>query len=665
MATRVVQREPTWCKDKVLSLLSQRGYCIEVLDTSGKRIRARYTNISKERMAYQPIAEVELRPLDPAATVVRLTFPMKWRLVTSWVLVYTAITFLPITSIFLLLLYHSNVVGNVFPEHPRYSAAVFIVCIIWFLFVYFAGYRRVLLPERHSHKLEEDIWATLDPDGSLSHVVAALSAHQIRFWLTSARLCLLFACAGSVVFGVSIFLAPSKVYYDKAMDLVWGNRAHTLKYWYVSFLGSMSDIGRPLGLVGLGFGSALFVFLGCFVYGSILPHRYNWKAVLSIHYLNWAICVGTPSLLWLLYHASHFPLDRDQVGTFKCILLLCVVFCQLSSLPRTGHMHLKALKRPTTLYEPEWPKREGWDFRRLVRRFRLHVTLTLIIITIVGYSSMVYIAITLFSSVDAIFGRGSSCDSATWPVILSAEDTHYAAIESVFWILLMSSPLVLTLYRAARNRIAMVRTVRLAKQVAASERVQNLSDEILSVLSKRLGGDLTVAILPSPLLGVWLLRTSIFRQKYLLSVSIGAVDVFSEAEMESLLWHEYGHTSLIRRGFWRELTGLLVPWAPRMLDLREDLYEHERRSDVFAAEKMGSSEHLISALEKICAQRKSLGSRAVMPKDPLDVILGLGWSGYVHPDVEQRILWLRNNPESETSTVAAPSLVSSERPKGR
>jgi Zn-dependent protease with chaperone function len=214
----------------------------------------------------------------------------------------------------------------------------------------------------------------------------------------------------------------------------------------------------------------------------------------------------------------------------------------------------------------------------------------------------------------------------------------------------MGAPLIVSIIQVPLER------VRFWRRIAASRNFIRRPDQAglpvgpLAYLTQLLGAHaVRVALVPVPAVSVHIERVAVFARRYVLWVSIGAIKTLSPEELEALLWHECGHAGLLGRRWWRGPLTFLTPATARFVDLADDLYEEERRADLFAAEKMGTADPLLSVLRKakkesraeLESKKQAAGQvRKGATMLHIRMVWDLRWAGYLHPDLDQRIQWL-------------------------
>ncbi|RKY12751.1 MAG: hypothetical protein DRP65_00075 [Planctomycetota bacterium] len=656
MATRIVEREIVWCRSKLITALAESGYSVEPQGPDDQRIRAKYTKKGMYNMLYRPQVCVEMATFNPRATQISVCFERQWVLEIAFI---ASVILLGLLQIPLMARVNSKILAE---ERSIWYWLIGGIWLIWPGLLAFWGL--VIVPQgmnRHCTKVEHLLWERLDSDGSISHEIVLPSRADMWYWCTIHRLSLGITIAGGMLL-VTSSLLPA---YESVMGTKWVLSRAPFIVHFLWFL--LRPVGRWIGLVFLLGGGFNLAVSGWIMSVCALPHRYHWKTRFQGTYGVWCQMVCVPALMVLMYGFGRYLLSlpsaaaEDVVRVFQMAVVIFILLSQglslrflLKTLPE-----LEGVRRlgdyyaaPSTRYESLSEQNDAEDFQRAVQRHRFWTWTNLLVFTAFCYSGAVYLSITLVESVAGAFGVTWALGCWWhWPLIVPLRGRG-AAIEAFLLTCLIGAPLAMTIVQAIREHLAMQRKVRFGRQAGKSLEMSDLPNEPLDCLRSTLKVDvLQVALVPVPRINMEVERAAALKRKYLLWITVGAQKDLSREELEALLWHECGHATLMKKSTWRELFAIFAPWAPRFMDLAEDLYEQERQADLYAARKIGTAQPLMSALQKlkeqeifIDAKKQRLQGRHMRrggSADILKMIWNLGWAGYLHPDVDQRLLWLQ------------------------
>jgi hypothetical protein len=637
VSTRVVEQELSWCSSKVEEFLAEHHYLLERTGPKGELLTGKYLGPEKHRMLYQPVVEVDFVSISPGATHVGVTFLGRWALIVRRLGFWCLVGFGPIL-----------VAAGIHPREARWVflwGVAFLASAAWLLFVII----RVMLAgeavDRHTKKVERQLWNTLDPDGTVSHQIVELSRTELNFFraLKWGSLCL----GGIICFTIVVVV--------------------------------LLAISEPLiCIMGITVVGAVFYVLllapfsfGWFSSSFSLPHRYHWKARFGVAYTNWWLIVCIPVLTLAgigFLRALSLSLFGPQsvrgfaypllvvsmlgfIGVFGIFALFAVRAVQRKSSSDVSRVYFGA---PSMRYEMLSTQLSTSDFQHLLKRHRFWTWAVFLHLTSVWYVAAGYVVVVLIEAVSGIFGaQWAIAQSWYWPVIVPM-DSPGLSLQIATLVFLAGLPLFIIVTRSVRGQLNMKRRLNVGQVLAEGCTELGLPKGPLDFLKRKLEADkLQVALVPISEIDVRLERTAIFKKHYLLWVSVGARKQLSEKEIEALLWHECGHADLVKRKG-RKIAAVLAPWAPGFLDLAEDLYEEERAADHYAVEKLGAPKHLTLALQKLKKQRRPMrekepeagGDRLTfLSWETVKALWSLKWVGYLHPDVDQRLRWLEDGKD--------------------
>ena len=644
MSTRVVELKLSECRSEVEKFLTEKNYCLNHIGQKDELLTGKYAGPKRHRMLYQPVVEVDFARVSIGATCVAVSFPLRWKLVAILTTFWMLAGFAPILAL-----------GKVYPKDVQ-SVHLwwlsFVVSSAWLLVVTTQVALRRHVVDTHQKEMERLLWKYLDLDNCLSHEVADPSRSEMSFF----RSCKWGFFLVTIVFGAILF-------------------------WCIWLAISSPELGMPiLFMVTMIFCCTLLVllFFGWVDSFTSLPHRYHWKARFGVAYIGWWLITCLPIMVIAgigfvraLSFKEFGTLSFSGIGYLMLIVMLLVLLLALGMLVL---MTIKALQRsgstergrcyfvhPSTRYETisEQLNVSGTCSRRMFQRNRLWTWALFLYLTSAWYFATGYMVVISFEAVAGLLGaEWAIAQSWYWPVIVPTGNLG-SAFQTAVLMSLAGTPLVLIVAQAVRSRLNMKRRLNLGQELAEGCTELGLPKGPLDFLKRELEADkLQVALVPIPKIDVRLERTAFFKKCYLLWVSVGARKQLSEKEIEAILWHECGHAGLVKR-VGREVTAFLSPWAPRFLDITEDLYEQERVADRHVVEKMGTAEPLASALRKLKKQGRPVKERetktdentlAFLSWDVVKALWSLEWAGYLYPDVDQRIRWLKEGRDNFCQT---------------
>lgn len=629
MSTRIVEKGCDHCRTDLEKVLDENGYKLSENHPVDAGMRSRYELPDKGGMLYRPALDIKIEPMNDEVTSIDVSFAAKWGLQASITIFWAIIGLGPIV---LLIRLSKSSGGN-----PVWWA-VFGILAAWSIFVI----GRVALAtdrlEKHWKKTEGMIWERLDLEGTLSHETNGPSGVQISFYSTLKTCSLvLLIFIGVVISGVS----QGSIIRTKSGQLVFA-------------------ISMFLFLL-IGF---LVLFSGWLESSWKLPHRYHWKIRLGMIYLNWWLTVCFPGLSlaafsylrgWSLsYHGFvYFPKGIWLSVIFATIVIMAayvmIVIAMLKMLKGEKKTESAGdyLAGTSTRYEEIHGKDDPPGIQKMLNSNAIWAWSIFLLFTTLWYVNAGFLVFFLFSTAAGMAGIVEH--SPYWPAIMP-DSGRMAAVEAFILISLALVPVVITIVHAVRGRLNLHGRLRMGKEIAESSGETGLPDEDIANLENRLGAEsMKVALIPATAINMQVERASLFRKDFLLWVTSGARKQLSREELRAMLLHECGHAEFIKQSRWRDFASFLAPWGPGYLDLAVDLYGMEREADRYAVEKMGTAGPLLSALNKMKANRDALekerGGRMKeaqrwLSENEFKTLWSLGWTGYLYPDIDNRINWL-------------------------
>lgn len=657
MATRVVEREYEWCRSQSVQILTENGHQVDSDGVPDGIMQATCVVADKKRMTYPPRMRTELTSISPRLTRVAISFPIRRGFVVhgiAWIMTVLAL-FLAVAFMGLALDWQAVTTHRILLFS---AAAVWITASLGIG----SGVIHSDVTQGDRQQIEQSVWEVLDPDGSVSHQIV----EPYPSWLTLCRavrwssLCLL--VIGALLLLGSCFLPTTE-------SLIKSDRTVGMSPLALSILTLiLPSNGTPLGLL----------FLLCIVPLVMsewllcswrLPHRYHWKVRLWVVYICWYCVLWCPGFFWISYGTS--------AGFIQFLLVIMVLFgqaasfvCLLAIVPEYRRRGGRGdpFEAPSARYESLSEEVSDKELRRLLNHHRFWTWTSFILFTALCYLAAAYLTVTLVEGVAGILGASWALGrSGHWPLLVPTQGRG-AAVQAVVFTCLMGLPLATSVAWLARWRLRLGSRWALGREIAGEAEDLGLPNGPLYCLRGQLAANvLRVAVLPTLDINMEVERTSLAKREYLLWITSGALKNLSSEEIEVLLWHECGHASLVKRTVWREVAAFVAPWAPRFLDLAEDLYEWEREADCYAARKMKTAQPLVSALQKLKEQeiqykqnrqrsQEADGNRW-FSWDSLRIIWDFGWAGYLHPDVEQRLRWLERDAGSRSEPSASADAV--------
>jgi Zn-dependent protease with chaperone function len=662
MSTRIVEKDLSWCHIKIEEFLTESNYILDSNDVETKSQKnIFYRRVNKGNMLYRPDVCINYECISNELTRVAVLFPRRWGIVATHGLIKGLLGIAPIIGILIITAYRS--------EYPTLTRSILwiplslVFSFVWF--AYFVAWKFIAAGsamEQHWKKLDQQLWENIDPDERISHEVAYtsrmdLSARRVMKWI---GLCMMIV--SSVVVIISFLLPPLESVLEKG----WVSDSGFLHFILVRILRPWGPVlGIPMILGGI----TLFLYNGWLTCTFDLPHRYHWKARFGGAILLWCTVIWLPILLlywrFVLQEAWNslvfYPyIFRSCQFSTTLMVLLTQYFCiagLLRMLPETKGIEAREdfFKPPSTRYEHMSEDKETYKQIILIKRYRMWVWGIFILFSLYCFLAATNLCIVLFENSAALLGNGWNMkQSWHWPLLIPLEG-HSAAIESFILSCVMGFPFIATLIQTIYSKLRLHRRIRLGCEMASDSKDLKLPQEPLnSIMHKCKSKRLLVALLPVPDINVYIERISIYKNNYILWVSIGAINKLSNKELEALLWHECSHAILYRKMWWRYLISIFFPWAPRFIDLAEDLYENERQADIYAIQKMRNADLILSVLHKIKNQgdisnnKKSTTrntSQKIFSWNTFKMMWQPGWAGYLHPDVTQRLHWLESIAE--------------------
>jgi hypothetical protein len=390
------------------------------------------------------------------------------------------------------------------------------------------------------------------------------------------------------------------------------------------------------------------------------PHRHQWKLRFYNTCLLWTAAASLPSLLLL-------PTDAlGQSAIQRGGVYLRAMFVGFSLLSQAGLVAMafrrfsdfKDKSPPDGYYSPPSARYEELsdalaERRRTWDEFRF---LSWTLVSFVTFTALWWLAVLHLGSLLCsrvlylIDHNGTGGPLWLLPSPLTSRDRTWSEIAVVC---IMGGPIVFGFLIAIVARFRLVLGIWRQRDLVTDPGALNLPDEPLRYLEEQLHlQSLRVILVPRSDIEVAVGTVSIFRRVCHLWVSAGAVARLTTEEMEALLWHECHHAFVIRMMRWKHVLAILTPASSRILDLAGDLYQLEREADRFAADRMGTAECLISALERLQEQARDdapgpcLVTEGYWDHSRMDYLRPLwdpSWAAYLHPDLEQRIRWLQGH----------------------
>lgn len=641
MATRVIERDQSWCRSQLIEFFSENGYQVEEVHAVKSMLQGEYAKARKQGMLYRPLFRAEVVQVLNKVTQVTLSFPMRWGSETILAILLTCIT---LGSLPILLGFFSKAIWS-----SSYLWSLFIgIFIAWNIFW---ALRLVYLAEavdKHCRRLEKLVWERIDPSGTASHEIREPNPSFLGLlgalkWIPLALVAIL---------GLLLF---SDIWYP-----VFGpDRMPTMKLACIAILPSLT---------------LLAIFAGWVKCSYSLPHRYHWKVRFGLVYMIWWLIVCLPGMSlfgWALLRSTlilNFDVDLDNISLLVPLLVpallglivahgfLIWILIRMLHSKKYDKDTLARFSPPSTRYEYLSEQNTDYRMQSLIKRYRLWTWALFLFMAAIWFIDGGYLAVTFFLSVTGIFGVDWAFDSAVyWPVIIPAKEFSMA-IQTLTLTSLAGIPVAATISRMLLERLNLHRKTRFAYEIAESDEKLGLPSAPISELKQKLKAEkLQVALVPVSDINVQVERTATFRNEYLLWVSVGARSYLSSEELRALLFHECGHAVLLRRMWWREFIAIITPWGPRFLDLNEDLYDHEHKADIYAVNRTGDVEPLLSALKKVEKQQKSFAGNGGSEEgtdrvksflSESRILWNLGWTAYLYPDIDQRIRWLEERQQT-------------------
>jgi len=660
VATRIVERKLEWCEAKIVEFLTQNGYTVATVAGEKRGIQGIYTRDNKQGMLLRPRIEVALSPLSGQKTRVYLGFHLRWLAGLIVLLMWFSIGFVPH---FIVMSFAKRAGSGTFNIHPFLATLIWLPTCAWF--VYCCAYR-IAFPtyrmERHHDKTEQLLWEYLDPKDSHSH--------QIESPSLAWRFVFVFAKWAALVFvGMGILGLITHILFTNVSGLSIKSISN---FWLRVEAEVLSDFGKSgASLVFLVGGSLLLSMAGWLTSCWALPHRYHWKVRQGSLYICWWTVVSLPCVLLASYmtippleNASEpSALTERLVATQQSAFTGIVLFVQavtLSSLlclwpeDRDRANAKVFFAPPSTQYECLSEQSLGKNIESMFKRNRLWTWTVFLLFNVFCYAGCFYLLLCLIQSTAAMFGTEWALGYVRyWPLLVPAKG-KIAAAETFLLTCIIGAPVLYSVIQVICAHRRSWKALAFTKRSGSDATRLGLPDQPLEFMRKKLRRDkILVVEVPDLSVNVKLEKKGFLKKYYLLWVSLGARKTLSESELEALLWHECAHIERVKSTIWRDIISFLAPWGPRFLDLTEDLYEDERTADLFSVGKMGSSEPLKSALQKIAKQAgkndqfdkgRKKGIQGLRDRlNFLKVIWDLGWAGYLHPDINNRLHWLEDD----------------------
>jgi hypothetical protein len=654
VTTRIVEKDIGFCQSRVMAALNEGGYRLNSYDRQDSKIlKGIYGQPKKIGFYYPPKMRVELTAVSAKLTRVSAYFQVRWGFVVHCT-VLALLTLLPF--IIRVLLTEITLEINVF----------WIVLgagwIITFVIVGSVAIRSEI-SEHHKMNLKRMIWEHLDPEGGISHEVAEPSPFMVYFFRITKWISLCLAIVGLILLMISTSLAN-----PHSMENHTWQQYHSSDYKVL--LRYMLPSCAPVFSIIVLFSGIYFLSSGWVTCSWGLPHRYHWKGRHYATYLCWYAAAVLPGLFLIFAIQSQAMLlpesnlnfiSEASIKQLKSLVIVMVlvlqgvvVFALLRLVPGykmlAGYANLYS--KPSTRYEILTEEGAKKDVSDLFKKHKFWTWVNFLSFTILCYLVAIYLALVFTEGVAGIFGTSwPLTHSWYWPLVLPVSGFG-ASVQAMIFSCLMGLPIFISIVQFVRGRLGLRKKLGLALDFSKDCDKLGLPTVPTASLKKEINANLLrVALIPTLGINIQIERTALFKKEYLLWLTVRAKNDLSNKELEALLWHECGHAELLRRSFWREIVAFLSPWAPRFLDLGEDLYEHERQADIYAAQKMGTAVYLISALGKIeetqrllrkRTQPRDSSSHGWLSLDSLKMIWNLGWTGYLHPGVDQRLNWLEH-----------------------
>ncbi len=668
MSTRFVERNLAWCASECRRFLAEHDYVIartrdenHVIEAVyGRRDHLRELSLSRVRIHFAPCAQ--------DTTELVINFPGQVadlaRSVT-WFLTSTA----PV-----LVLAFIYATGRR-PELLANRAAADLVFVASGAFACWILTRMVLKihrGEEHRRRLEAALWERMDPDGTPSHETDDSAAERRRDYGLRKLVFLCLAVIGSLWLSTSFLVYLMTPASDSAET-----RHHSLAFFVA--LHVRYPAGTIVGLLVLWAAVPGLLISGWLAAAYKLAHRFQWKAKFFGVYTVWWVAISLPALFWLI-RFSGAAVDAEsspprlpsafrilQTGAtwtvlFGQVMCMAATFRLASRITGIAKDH-REFDPPSTRYEERGaPRANGSPDRALVSLCRWTLA-NWAFFSVLCVASAAYLISTVCDATAAVVDSSRySSQSWRWPILVPLT-ARSAAIQAIVVACIMGVPFALT-WLSAGNAMLRRRTRRvLGRRLAQRPEELGLSIDVVNALQLSLERiPVVIAPLPDTRISVEIDVGGVFRREAVLWVSIGAMRRLKGEELDAVLWHEVYHASQLKRDAFRDLVGLLAPWAFRFLDLPRDLYAQEKEADRFAARRSGSITVLVSAL-RLASERNRAGlSPEKRAHDTLrpdwwpsfhafDILFEAGWLAYAYPDVAQRIRWLEQYPMDDNPQV--------------
>lgn len=382
-----------------------------------------------------------------------------------------------------------------------------------------------------------------------------------------------------------------------------------------------------------------------------LPHRFQWRTEVGNHYVLLGLVCASPLISIGIFRIMGTD-GLDVIGRAVAVLgfgIAVYLFAKALAVDYDRKLgdgdrsdHLSWL--PSTKYE-EVSGEKTQD--NVVRRYRIGMFGQLALTGVWFWAAALLVLAVLCSSLVGLAWPEAVSDwDLGWPFVLPWSQRSRAA-QSLVVTIVLAWPTLLGLGALVRNAARLRRRGRLVRKLGGSAGNDVVPEAVRSYLSEVLG-KVAVVTVPGSGVRVAVNHAGLLGGNYILTLSSGSVNSLDPRELEALLWHECGHSRLLKGSWYRNLLVLLCPWGPRFMDLGEDLYAEERRADEFAMQRMGSGEPLREALRKQRKIERSAegeeGQRS-WSGDFWSMLFRLDWTGHVYPTIEQRLAWIS---EAET-----------------
>jgi Zn-dependent protease with chaperone function len=652
MATRIVERGVQECRSEAQALLEERGYAVRSHeDRDDVVLTGDYVQKDRQGMLWRPFVEVRFGAPPGGKTCVAFSALPRWGLMAGVAAFWVSLGCVPLV-VFCIVTWHAG--RDFAAAHIWWFRAGAAFSFVWLVTLTCGkGQRGASAFDDHLKALELALWDRLDPDGSASYEISSQSQAELTFWRGIRKISFYSVILGALLWLSSYFVPASSSFAESLLE----QKDRWVQFVMLLWVHLLGIIEKGIGLLMLILGGVIWVYCNWLIRSWYLPHRYHWKARLYVACADWWTVTSLPILILapnLVPSSSEgaFALVRP-IAVASVLFLQGLMLASMLGLLRTADERRHAAgsyDAPSTRYEETGTSTVSVDGLRA--KHRAWTWATSILLGVLFYGAAGVVVSAAIQSTGLMWGAPWAGEGRCIPFVLPL-GRRGIAIQGLVFTALMATPLAITIVQIVRLRLRLHGRLRLVRLLARPPEDLCLPTQPLQHLREQLRARLLhVALLPTPTISVSIESVSVRGHEYVLCVSSGALSSLSKEEVESVLWHECSHAHLVRQSRLRSLALLLMPWAPRLLDLAEDLYEEERRADAYAVQKMGGAQVLLSSLGKMMAEQETTERLRKTPLPAARISWGAlrtigepGWAGYLYPDIEQRIRWLEQDLE--------------------